>query len=993
MSCLKKMVFVIAAVFLMFCIACGDNKGGNKNDNNNQLKVSITIQSSLTVRVGESRTVPVSTQNTGFTVSVNPASGSGCTKDGDAVTCRPTASGTYTVTVTATADTSKAPSMTVRVPELEIDGEDELAFYADETESGDIAFYAAGDWEATVVDSEGGVPDWIEISSPAGSNYMSIMAQSSGSGTTIQGSAGYNSIIVTLALNFSGKERAATIIITTTNGQIKITIIQEAVTEDGTTLTPEMVTVSISPRNASIILGDSRTFTVTAQNTDFILSVRPTSGSGCVKSGVGVVCTPTATGTYDVTVTSTADTAKTSTSVFTVLPTVTVSINMTPPTASVTLGEPRTFAVAAQNTGFTLSVSPASGSGCVKSGDSVVCTPTAEGAYNVTVTATADATKTATSVLTVAKSVDQLINSGHAALKNKQYDEAVAYYERAYEADNNYVKAVIYSTLGKIAQISTDPKVMDLLKNRLGFTSYPNRLNALLDTEWLKEYAEYREFGYYDDTLKKWVYWYDEWAVEEPFYQGIDKAGYYYEEDNSCSYDNNYPYFNYCKFVFVSDVERYTTISLPELLIPGWVTGGSDSWYNETLFGDMPGFDTWILLLCANILDKNPAGINNIIDDLIPAIFDGSFVDASTRVKNLETHKNTTITLDVDFIAALHLGEFIDEYDPIGWAELNGITSAMLIVKGALEYVASYDLNTDLSFMKYAWINNGNDFYVRIKEVDPKNLPFNNSFMNARTDGATRMGKAKNSFITAIQGFKASYDAILESPLYPTAVKDAYPTINEGIEKLLAAIQNGGKFWIPEDPTKGAWPTSGGTNVLAGVDMGKFFQAGYFSLKNVFETEEIDGQARPVLYAREYRSGYSCPADQLEWNEEYNYGWCNYWDGDGDGYSYDDYINSWYGNTVYERLTNYNYSYMLDLDYSWGCKAEEAGGMVNVQCYDRYGDVGMKLKAEMINGIVFDSPDLYEELPELIDGSGGPIFDFIPRDAAKIVFKIYYDID
>jgi hypothetical protein len=81
--------------------------------------------------------------------------------------------------------------------------------------------------------------------------------------------------------------------------------------------------------------------------------------------------------------------------------------------------------------------------------------------------------------------------------------------------------------------------------------------------------------------------------------------------------------------------------------------------------------------------------------------------------------------------------------------------------------------------------------------------------------------------------------------MYPSAVKGAtYQTISDGIAKLLTAIQDGGKFWIPEDPTKGVWPTQNGAGVVAGVNMGAFFQEGYFSLKNLFETEN----GKPVFY-------------------------------------------------------------------------------------------------------------------------------------------------
>jgi protein-disulfide isomerase len=86
-------------------------------------------------------------------------------------------------------------------------------------------------------------------------------------------------------------------------------------------LPPPVVSIYISPPTAKVTVGDSKPFTVTAQNTDFTLSVNPVSGSGCVKSGNNAVtCTPTAAGTYTITVTAAADPSKKATAQITVEP-------------------------------------------------------------------------------------------------------------------------------------------------------------------------------------------------------------------------------------------------------------------------------------------------------------------------------------------------------------------------------------------------------------------------------------------------------------------------------------------------------------------------------------------------------------------------------------------------------------------------------------------------------------------------------------------------
>ena len=319
---MKRALSITAAISLLLFTACG---GGNNSDAPDITPtVSISITQTLNVHVGETKTLNVTRQNTNdFTVSVSPASGSGCAKSAnDTVVCAPTAAGKYTVTVEATADTSKKSSSIVTVPELEIFGDTEITLYADETESEEITFNAGGDWTATLTDSAGGVPDWITISNVTSNSVVtnSIDAKlQTYDAASISGQAGYNSIILTLQPNDSGADRSATLTIATANGQMEATITQVHFLE-GDDTDQEVVSISIDPPTASVTVGESRTFTVERQNTDdFTMSVNPTTGSGCVKNGNdAVVCTPTAAGTYTITVTATANISKNDSAAFTV---------------------------------------------------------------------------------------------------------------------------------------------------------------------------------------------------------------------------------------------------------------------------------------------------------------------------------------------------------------------------------------------------------------------------------------------------------------------------------------------------------------------------------------------------------------------------------------------------------------------------------------------------------------------------------------------------
>ena len=90
-----------------------------------------------------------------------------------------------------------------------------------------------------------------------------------------------------------------------------------------------------------------------------------------------------------------------------------VSINISPSTAEGMTNDQKTFTVTMENSDdFTLSVIPASGHGCVKSGGNVVCTPTVAGTYEITVTAEADKTKTAAATFTAVTAAPKEVKIG-----------------------------------------------------------------------------------------------------------------------------------------------------------------------------------------------------------------------------------------------------------------------------------------------------------------------------------------------------------------------------------------------------------------------------------------------------------------------------------------------------------------------------------------------------------------------------------------------------
>jgi len=539
------------------------------------------------------------------------------------------------------------------------------------------------------------------------------------------------------------------------------------------------------------------------------------------------------------------------------------------------------------------------------------------------------------SVPTAGKSIEQLFDDATKSLEDEKWDEAIAYYNAAYEKDNNDPRTIIYSTLANLAKISTDPKVAALMKNNFGFTEYPNKLNALFSDSWMKEMPSYLQRSYYDQVSDHYVNWYDKGEYNWCSDDRVSKDGYYY-----CDYQTD-------KLVFVNSTQKWRTERLPAVNTPNWIKG-SGSLFDSKLINNAFSVDNWELAIIANVIDRNSNGFNNTLDEVIDAVFGASYNEAKERLKKLENRTEERITLDPYFIEKLGLEDVFDEYDKIGWAEVNVVMSAILAVKASLEWVQTYDLNTDLNWLKFAWSADDDkfeqDFIDKFKALSADKVPFNNNFLRERAGKS--MATPKATYVEAVKGLQASYTSIKNSELYPSEIKDAYPAINDGFEKLIAAINNDGKFYIlKDDPTKvSAWPTTS-SNAQGTINFGKFFEPGYFSLQNIFETNS----GKPVFYlGREVEERYEhCEPD-----------W--YWD-----YELDEYVED--GEYCWD---SYRYSYKYTQLTKSNYKSEISEG----------GWLNLKLKADNITAVADEAPTDDFEYVEI--GFSG--------DLAKAVFEKYY---
>lgn len=285
-------------------------------------------------------------------------------------------------------------------------------------------------------------------------------------------------------------------------------------------------------------------------------------------------------------------------------------------------------------------------------------------------------------------------------------------------------------------------------------------------------------------------------------------------------------------------------------------------------------------LLLANILEGNTNGLNSALDDFYSLIFDSSeYKEAITKLDEITTSVKVPANVIEDFGLTDIVGNTSVKLGP---AELGLVKTAFTALKATVEYFQSYNLNSDLSFLKFDWNDDQaiQKVFEKYLKYDASIDPLKTGFLSQRS--ASKMESSKADFAQAVSDLIAAYDDILaNSGDYPTVVSDTleeYKILRDGAEKLQAAIKNGGKFYIPsslvsEEATEddllaiASWPTSGDKY----VDFGKLFDNATFNLCNYVSK---DGDV-PSIRSMNSEERYDKTTDEYYtryyWAKQYRY--------------------------------------------------------------------------------------------------------------------------
>lgn len=504
--------------------------------------------------------------------------------------------------------------------------------------------------------------------------------------------------------------------------------------------------------------------------------------------------------------------------------------------------------------------------------ETVKVTETANGTVTTETTDANGKTETKTDT----KNYSKYIEEGIVAVENAKFDLAITKFNQAYKLEAND-ETRVYSALASLASISTKQATADFVKKYLGITNYPATMNALFSPDWLEatEYIKHEDedyiYGYKDfttstssyaryykaniapaaedssNTVSCW-YVYKKATIEgKTFYPSLDALARYEEDINgSSSYSRYYTYTldengEYYVYIYSSDeslashqaydYEEYDGVDYIYYKKAMFSTLSVPDWFKNSPFKNYFGE-----LLLANILNGNSNGLNNALDDLYNVLFSSEYEDACKKIDAV----TGSVKIPSRVIDDFGLTEIVGTSDvKLGKAELALIKTSFNILKATIEYAQSYNLNSDLSFLKFNWADKDEAMKVFEKylQYDASIDPLKNGFMSQRSP--EKMAASKEHFASAVSDLIAAYDDILKNTTdYPTALTEVlkeYKVLREGAVQLQTAITNGGKFYIPEtDGLPDSWPASGSLY----IDLGKLFDASNFELKNFISCDK-----------------------------------------------------------------------------------------------------------------------------------------------------------
>jgi hypothetical protein len=443
---------------------------------------------------------------------------------------------------------------------------------------------------------------------------------------------------------------------------------------------------------------------------------------------------------------------------------------------------------------------------------------------------------------------EALAASARKYLSAGQYDIAVSLYEAAYQNNQSEPEFILYSALGKLGNILIDPDVRSLL----GFGSlYMSVVPGSLD----------------------------DWICDDVYWTGTDQERWYttYAATIYTPDDATRPKINGRISNFSTPFGDFPLNQEPgrDWLNPNERLDPSDS--SSPVRNTVPTREKFLNYMFYALNASYRSGFNPFIEKVERYVFGAKFEEAAARAASLPD--NARVLLNPRLKAQFNLEDLYGTGDTyIGKPELDYIFGAVRALKAAFEYLSVYDWSTDLRPWKLGQLNweDGPDsildkmFALQESVEEHKNfwrdlsvvaqiLPLKNNFLTVHNTRA--MDKAKTDFTSALAMTNASMNYWFNASPGNTSqfIADARTKrqwARDGLAAARSALSTGGNFYFPKKLPKSevgaSWPVEAGADY--GINMGKFFTPGVFTLTNLLTTEW--GGRAPSLFKVEWYEDY-----------------------------------------------------------------------------------------------------------------------------------------
>jgi hypothetical protein len=481
------------------------------------------------------------------------------------------------------------------------------------------------------------------------------------------------------------------------------------------------------------------------------------------------------------------------------------------------------------------------------------------------------------------------------ALKARQFDTAYQKFAMATAIDSTNTTAQFWKTFMDAMAISTDPATVSVMKDRIGLVDYPASMDKLFSTQWLNgnfygtksvmvqdsstfNYDYVRGTFTPDTNGQQFNYCtlvssgsaYDPYTYLAsitgtgyfvPDASGADYARYFYVKDADGTYlSKSYSDSAYANLLYR---EQYGVLDLaspallPRVDMPAWAsfmldtTGGEDATH-------MKSYRIFMALL-ANIITRNPAGLNDMVDQLLAGVFGSRFDAVVAAVDALPD--NVSVEIPNDLISAytpnytLPTGFTVS----IGKAEMEWELGLLKFYKTLLQLLASYDLDYPLTNFQFDWSTTASGDSAKWDNffaTAPKPLSTNvfgdrgqtrrNAAKATMLDSLATLDKAAGlalqrdwaAYIKGVSGYEATADEISTWKGYVTNGRKIAATLKSAIDANTslfidtAAISNGGIIKTADY----AWPTTATGESVYEVKPGALFTTDILNPRKVFES-------------------------------------------------------------------------------------------------------------------------------------------------------------